>query len=214
MYIDKIKLGRKTHQLRHPDEDSPPKLVRLKNVNLFVGTPNYDPVDFVMSLGLTANTSIFEVEWIDEGRKHDPSHTITHWPTGDLSDSTHLAYSEAGSLTRQALEGVYLREGQDYLPAWGLRYADLVRTLLVNLGATAETPWPRPSLSTRSGVIRIADLTGNMHPRRHVQALKTLARTFPRVQFLVTSNSPLLVSALAGANVWLVRRTKDGKIRM
>ena len=41
----------------------------------------------------------------------------------------------------------------------------------------------------------------HLHPRRQMEVISTVARAFPRMQFILTSHSPLVASSLEWMNI-------------
>ena len=50
----------------------------------------------------------------------------------------------------------------------------------------------------------------HIHPRWQMELLPRLARQLPRIQFIVTSHSPLLVGSLERQNIVIARQQRDG----
>ena len=50
----------------------------------------------------------------------------------------------------------------------------------------------------------------HIHPRWQMELLPRLARQLPRIQFIVTSHSPLLVGSLKRQNIVIARQQRDG----
>ena len=50
----------------------------------------------------------------------------------------------------------------------------------------------------------------HIHPEWQMQLLPEIARKLPRIQFIVTSHSPLLVGSLEWRNVIVIRDSTDG----
>lgn len=59
----------------------------------------------------------------------------------------------------------------------------------------------RKSLREHSGVVLVDQIEFNLHPRLHMELTKTLAETFPAIQFIITTNSPLVVGSLEWMNI-------------
>jgi energy-coupling factor transporter ATP-binding protein EcfA2 len=51
------------------------------------------------------------------------------------------------------------------------------------------------------GVIMVDDIDLQLHPRWQMQVVPTIARTFPRMQFILTSHSPLVAGSLEWMNI-------------
>lgn len=56
------------------------------------------------------------------------------------------------------------------------------------------------------GVIMVDDIDLQLHPRWQIKVVPTIARTFPRMQFLLTSHSPLVAGSLEWMNIITLKR--------
>lgn len=65
-------------------------------------------------------------------------------------------------------------------------------------------------LDGMAGVVLVDEVDLHLHPRWQQQVLERVARTFPRLQFVVTTHSPLIIGGLRKENVLAVRRQADG----
>lgn len=61
-----------------------------------------------------------------------------------------------------------------------------------------------------AGVVLVDEVDLHLHPRWQRQLLEGLARTFPRLQFIVTSHSPILAGSLPSENILVVERDPGG----
>jgi hypothetical protein len=72
-----------------------------------------------------------------------------------------------------------------------------------------------PSLSDFSeaeAVVIIDELDAHMHPRWQLQVTESLTELFPRIQFICSSHSPLIVAGLRKENVQVLRRDSAGQV--
>jgi hypothetical protein len=51
------------------------------------------------------------------------------------------------------------------------------------------------------GIVMVDDIDLQLHPRWQMKVIKTIARTFPRMQFILTSHSPLVAGSLEWMNI-------------
>ena len=58
-------------------------------------------------------------------------------------------------------------------------------------------------------IVLVDEIDLHLHPRWQREVRKTLARRFPRVQFIATAHSPLMAQSSLDANVAVVRRSGD-----
>ncbi|MEZ4437178.1 MAG: AAA family ATPase [bacterium] len=82
-----------------------------------------------------------------------------------------------------------------------------VGDLLYHLASCAP---PGVALDTLSGVVLVDEIDLHLHPRWQQQVVERVARTFPRIQFVLTTHSALVIGGLRKENVFAVRRAKDG----
>jgi len=116
-------------------------------------------------------------------------------PRGDGTDGPSfrdpvLTVTKAGEL----LSFRQLSEGERTLTALA---ADIARRLAIaNPGA--------PPLEGR-GIVLIDEIELHLHPTWQVRVLSSLRRTFPNVQLVVTSHSPLVLSRIADRHIRLLK---------
>ncbi len=60
------------------------------------------------------------------------------------------------------------------------------------------------------GIVLIDEIDMHLHPSWQRTVLPTLSRAFPRLQFIVTSHSPLVASAVRPKNIFLTATAEDG----
>ena len=65
-------------------------------------------------------------------------------------------------------------------------------------------------LRENQGIVMIDEVDLHIHPRWQMKLLPRLASRLPRIQFIVTSHSPLLVGSLERRNIVVARRRRDG----
>jgi predicted ATPase len=68
-------------------------------------------------------------------------------------------------------------------------------------------------LAENRGVVLVDEVDLHLHPEWQQRVIPTLARVFPRLQFIFTSHSPLLVGTVHGANVFVLETEEMGGIR-
>jgi len=67
----------------------------------------------------------------------------------------------------------------------------------------------RPPLREMEGVVLIDEVDAHLHPRWQREVGFTLTRTFPRLQFIVTSHSPFVAMAAGEGTVTVLKRNGD-----
>lgn len=61
-----------------------------------------------------------------------------------------------------------------------------------------------------SGVVLVDEVDLHLHPSWQRRLLPNLSRAFPKLQFIVTSHSPILAGTLPDENIHVVERTPEG----
>lgn len=84
--------------------------------------------------------------------------------------------------------------------------ADLARRLQLNA--------PRLSLQEISAIVLIDEIELNLHPTWQSEIIPLLRRAFPACQFIVTTHSPQVLSALENHHVRALERGKYGYINV
>lgn len=69
------------------------------------------------------------------------------------------------------------------------------------------------SIENASGFVVIDEIGANLHPRWKMQIVKRLRRTFPNVQFLVTTHDPLCLKGIE-LNETYVLKSKNGELEV
>ncbi len=109
--------------------------------------------------------------------------------TGEFLDNDAIFSHEGVMLPLSALSDGY----RSYI---GL-IADLLGTL------HSVTPLST-SLKEIDGVVMIDDIDVHLHPGRQREIVPKLAETFPKLQFIITTHSPLVVGTVHAANIRVV----------
>lgn len=66
---------------------------------------------------------------------------------------------------------------------------------------------PGRALTDHCGIVMVDEIDLHLHPKWQMTALPTLAKALPRIQFIVTSHSPLVVGSLQWQNIITMRST-------
>ena len=66
------------------------------------------------------------------------------------------------------------------------------------------------SLLASDGIVLIDEIDLHLHPSWQQRVIRDLTRTFPNIQFIVTTHSPQVVSSVKGTSVFLVN---DGEMK-
>ena len=116
----------------------------------------------------------------------------------DIAGANH--YHFTGELEK----GEYLFQRQDQLvpfPALSDGYKAFfgwVSDLMYHVCRTASS---RTSLADNRGIVMIDEIDLHLHPSWQMEILPGLSRTFPKIQFIVTSHSPLVAGSLQWINL-------------
>jgi len=117
-------------------------------------------------------------------------------------------------------EGEYSKEDKQYLfdfegaptPFTSLSdgykaYIGWVGDLIGHLCDVAPREQP---LTGVSGIVLVDEIDLHLHPAWQRDAVPGLSRAFPRLQFVLTSHSPLVASTVKRENVFVTRTAEDG----
>ena len=118
-------------------------------------------------------------------------------------------------LTDEMRDGEYIfRHGQSLIPFPAL--SDGYRAFLGWIGDllfhVCETCPEGKKLDQNQGIVLIDEVDLHIHPGWQRKLLPSLARSLPKIQFIVTSHSPLLVGSLEWRNVIIARRRRAGSV--
>lgn len=80
-------------------------------------------------------------------------------------------------------------------------YIGLVADMLYHLNYVCPK---KSKLTDLSGVVMIDDIDVHLHPKWQREVVPNLAKTFPKLQFIITSHSPLVAGTLHAANIRVV----------
>lgn len=80
-------------------------------------------------------------------------------------------------------------------------YIGLVADMLYHLNYVCPK---KSKLDSLSGVVMIDDIDVHLHPKWQRQVVPDLSRTFPKLQFIITSHSPLVAGTLHAANIRVI----------
>jgi energy-coupling factor transporter ATP-binding protein EcfA2 len=63
------------------------------------------------------------------------------------------------------------------------------------------------------GIVMVDEIDLHLHPRWQMKVISTIARTFPRMQFIFTSHSPLVAGSLEWMNIIMLKLGKSNSTR-
>jgi predicted ATP-binding protein involved in virulence len=108
-------------------------------------------------------------------------------------------------------EAVFVQNGIE-LPFTALSdgyraYIGLIADMLYHMNACCPRRW---NLTGMTGTVMVDDIDLHLHPEWQRVVVPNLAKAFPKLQFILTSHSPLVAGTLHAENVRII---EDGKIR-
>jgi hypothetical protein len=119
----------------------------------------------------------------------------------ELIETHRFDYQVGDQIMR--VPGVWLSQGYQATIAW---VADLVGQMLWEAG-TAMAP------EDMEGLVLIDELDLHLHPSWQRVLVPALRASFPRVQFIATTHSPLLLTGLRDDEIVRLSSDEDGNIR-
>ena len=96
----------------------------------------------------------------------------------------------------------WLSQGYQSLIAW---VADFVGHILLETGADMAA-------SDFEGLVLVDEIDLHLHPKWQVKLIPALKKVFPRLQFIATTHSPMVLPALAAEEVWLLEQDDEGSV--
>ncbi len=101
------------------------------------------------------------------------------------------------------LPAVWLSQGYQSVIAL---VADLIGHFLL------DSPTGDVKLAELEGLVLIDELDLHLHPRWQIHLIRTLKKVFPRVQFVATTHSPLILAGLKREEIVLLESDADGNV--
>jgi hypothetical protein len=100
------------------------------------------------------------------------------------------------------LPAVWLSQGYQSVIAW---LADLVGQVLLDVGWHLEA-------TEMEGTVLVDEIDLHLHPTWQARLIPALKQVFPRMQFIATTHSPMVLPALAAEEVILLTQDADGSV--
>ena len=85
-----------------------------------------------------------------------------------------------------------------------------VLALAIDIMSIMQERWELMEIA--EGIVLIDELDAHLHPRWKMQIVKRLRRTFPRVQFIVTTHDPLCLRGFNQGEIVVMRRDGENRI--
>lgn len=118
----------------------------------------------------------------------------------DLVESHRFGLSIGGNTVK--LPATWLSQGYQSSIAW---IADLIGQILWEAGG--EVP-----LGKMEGLVLIDEIDLHLHPAWQVHLVPTLKKVFPRMQFVATTHSPMLLPGLEHDELIVLTRDDEGNV--
>lgn len=125
----------------------------------------------------------------------------------DIAEKEKIELELPGG-TRLKLPGNFLSHGYQSTLAW---LADLVGQYLLDF-IQSGVPFKTSNPKKLSGLVLIDELDLFLHPKWQIDFIEALAETFPNLQFIATTHSPLLISKLRPDQVIVLDFDERGAI--
>ena len=103
---------------------------------------------------------------------------------------------------RIRIPATWLSQGYQSLIAW---LADLVGQILLDAGEPVEA-------ADMEGLVLVDEIDVHLHPTWQVRLIPALKKVFPRLQFIATTHSPMVLPALAAEEVYILSQDADGNV--
>ena len=72
--------------------------------------------------------------------------------------------------------------------------------------------WEGDLVVTVSGVILIDEIDIHLHPQWQAKVGEWFKKFFPKIQFIVTTHSPIVCQSAEGATIWKIEHSKSGEL--
>jgi len=119
---------------------------------------------------------------------------------GDLVRSHNFEFAFSGQKTK--VPATWLSQGYQSTIAW---IADLIGQMYLDIGDAIP-------IEDMEGMVLIDELDLHLHPTWQVRLVPVLKRVFPRMQFIVTTHSPMLLPALERHEIVMLRLDENGDV--
>jgi hypothetical protein len=103
---------------------------------------------------------------------------------------------------RIRVPATWLSQGYQSLIAW---LADVVGQILLEAGEPVEA-------AQMEGTVLVDEIDLHLHPTWQVRLIPALKRVFPRLQFIATTHSPMVLPALKAEEIYLLSQNNEGSV--
>lgn len=123
--------------------------------------------------------------------------------TSNLIDSQRFEMDIAGDDGKRIrVPATWLSQGYQSVIAW---LADVVGQILLEAGEVVPA-------AEMEGVVLVDEIDLHLHPTWQVQLIPALKKVFPRLQFIATTHSAMVLPALTADEVYLLTRDEAGSV--
>ncbi len=162
-------------------------LVGTGFVNQFADTERFEPFREALKKVLVDNHLLPHVDTFElRGR-------------GGVLKPGDLARSHNFTFAQTKVPATWLSQGYQSTIAW---IADLIGQMYLDLGEAI-------ALEDMEGMVLVDELDLHLHPTWQVRLIPVLKRVFPRMQFIVTTHSPMLLPALERHEIVMLRLNEN-----
>jgi hypothetical protein len=169
-------------------------LVGTGFANQFVDTPRFEPFIQALKKVFVDNHLLPHVDAVELRGKGGVTQP------GDLVRSHSFEFAFSGQKTK--VPATWLSQGYQSTIAW---IADLIGQMYLDIGEAVP-------LEDMEGMVLIDELDLHLHPTWQVRLVPVLKRVFPRMQFIVTTHSPMLLPALDRHEIVMLRLDENGDV--
>ncbi|HLL06468.1 MAG TPA: AAA family ATPase [Myxococcaceae bacterium] len=162
-------------------------LVGTGFANQFAETPRFEPFREALKKVLVDNHLLPHVDAFELRGK------------GGVVQPGDLARSHNFTFAQTKVPATWLSQGYQSTIAW---IADLIGQMYLDLGEAI-------ALEDMEGMVLVDELDLHLHPTWQVRLIPVLKRVFPRMQFIVTTHSPMLLPALERHEIVMLRLNED-----
>jgi len=96
----------------------------------------------------------------------------------------------------------WLSQGYQSTIAW---LADVVGQIILDAGVPMEA-------AEMEGCVLVDEIDMYLHPTWQLRLIPALKKVFPRIQFIATTHSPMVLTALGAEEVWLLSHDAEGSV--
>ena len=169
-------------------------LVGTGFANQFADTPRFEPFIEALKKVFVGNRLLPHVDSLELRGRGGVSQP------GDLVRSHSFEFAFTGNKTK--VPATWLSQGYQSTIAW---IADLIGQMYLDIGEVVP-------LEDMEGLVLIDELDLHLHPTWQVRLVPVLKRVFPRMQFIVTTHSPMLLPAFERHEIVMLRLNDSGDV--